>query len=214
MRTARSITLTSTLALVCACAPDLSAGDGDMDMDMDMEAETETMAGDMGGGPQVEHTDEGDGVYLTRVDATSDEDWIYLDLANGAQLEVSDPQADKDWDLGFQRFHIKLNGGASGSAGVEAALLEDTTFDDVKVAPADGYLADQPDGDDDNDQPDYVLQDWYDYNIMTHVLTPTPTIYVVRTADMDHYKFQIEAYYDDAGTSGHMTFRWTEVEGP
>lgn len=205
MRTLHSTLAIPMLALVGACAPDLTADDAGI--------EPEVMVDEMGG-PEVGHNDEGEGVYLTRVDATSEEDWIYLDLADGSQLEVSDPQADPDWDLAFQRFHIKLNGGSSGSAGVEAVKLDETTFDEIEVAPADGYLSDQPDGDDDNDHPDYVLQDWYDYNFMTHVLTPAAAVYVVRTAEPVHYKIQVEAYYDDAGTAGHLSFRWSRVEGP
>lgn len=205
MRTLQFTVAIPTLALVCACAPDLMADDAGM--------EPEVMVDEMGG-PQVGHNDEGDGVFVTLVDATSEEDWIYLDMADGSQLDVSDPQADGDWDLAFQRFHIKLNGGVSGSAGVEAVKLAETTFDEVEVAPADGYISDQADGDDDNDHPDYVLQDWYDYNFMTHVLTPAVAVYVVRTADPVHYKIQLENYYDEAGTSGYLSFRWSRIEGP
>lgn len=201
----RSILPTALLlALATGCAADLSPNDDDGG----------PVVVDERGGPNVGHVDEGDGVIATRVDATSEEAWVYLDLDEGLQLDVDDPRTEPDWELAFMRFHIKLNGGASGTAGVEIAILEDVAFEDVDVAPADGYIRDLPDGDDENEEPDYALQDWYDYDIMTHVLTPRPVVYVLRTDQSRHYKLQIDTYYDEAGTSGHMQFRWAWIEGP
>ncbi len=188
-----------------ACAAELTPGDDEGGGPMTV---------DEMGGPNIGHTHEDDDVISTSVDATAEDVWVYLDLDDGQQLEVSDPRADPDWDIAFQRFNIKLNGGDSGTAGVEAILLEDMAFEDVDVAPAQGYISDLPDGDDENENPDYVFQDWYDYNIATHVLTPRPVVYVVRTAEPQHYKLQIDAYYDDVGTSGTLGFRWAWVEGP
>ncbi|MEX1362972.1 MAG: HmuY family protein [Nannocystaceae bacterium] len=198
--------LTAALLGATACAPPLEADDASL--------ETEDAGPiDADGGPQVDHEDLGDGVTATRVDATADGGWVYLDLSDGQQLEVDDPQANLDWDLAFRRFHIKLNGGASGGGGVEAAIVEDPSFETLSSAPADGYLYDQPDGDDEDDEPDYVLQDWYDYDIMTHVLTPAPVVYVIRHED-GYTKLVLDGYYDDAGTSGHPSFRWASVAPP
>jgi len=187
-----------------ACAPDLGNGADDGDMGPSADA----------GGTEIEHEDDGDGVLLTRVDATSEDGWVYLSLTNGSQLDVGDAASDDRWGLGFRRFHIKLNGGDSGSAGVSALVLEDAAFDDVATAPAEGYVEDQPDGEDDNEDPDYVFADWYGYNIMTHVLTPQPWVYVVRTDDERYYRVQITDYYDDAGSSGYPSFRWSEIDAP
>ncbi len=203
----RALTMLAMTLVMSACAPDLAAQDDDNG------AASQGVVDDMGG-PEVSHTDEGDGVFLTRVDATAEDRWIYVSLVDGVQLDVDDPQIDASWDLAFQRFQIKLDGGVSGPAGVEAVVIDDAAFEDVEQAPADGYVGDQPDGDDDNEDPDYALREWYDYNIMTHLLTPAPVVYVIRTGDERHYKLAIEAYYDDAGTSGHVSFRWAPVDAP
>lgn len=171
------------------------------------------MLGDVGG-PNVEHFEEGDGTVLSTIDATSETDWVYLTLADGKQVVPEDPDDDTGWDLAFLRFHIKLNGGVSGPAGLTAAVLEDTVFDDLDVAPNDGYEADEADGDDDDEDPEYVLRDWYAYNVMTHVLTPQTVLYVIKTADGQHYKVSVDGYYDDAGSSGHLSFRWGTVDAP
>jgi hypothetical protein len=199
------------LAISCAlvplaCAADLGAGED--------ETEPEAMVDEVGG-PNVGHVDEGDGIVSTRVDATSETDWVYLRLSDGRQLEVGDPLAeDAGWDLGFQRFHIKLAGGISGSAGVEAAPIEGARLEDVDAAPAEGWITDAPDGDDDNEDPDYALRDWYAYDVMTHVLTPRDVVWAIRTGDGEVYELRIEGYYDDAGTSGHLRFRWGRIDAP
>jgi hypothetical protein len=199
-------TIGMSLLAVCllGCAADLEAGDG---------GTTGLSVGERGG-PNVVHEEQSEGEVVTRVDATAEETWVYLDLDSGEQLDVADPSADADWDVAFLRFHIKLNGGVSGGADVDALPLSDTAFADVTVAPADGFLTDQADGEDDNEDPDYVFRDWYAYEFMTHVLTPHPIVYVVRTAEPRHFKLQIENYYDDAGSSAHITFRWAEIPGP
>ena len=200
----RRTALITALLTATSCAPPLEADDAGIDDD--------AMIDEMGG-PQVEHTELGDDVVSTQVDATAEGTWVYLDLDDGRQLEVADPQADPEWDLAFQRFHIKLNGGVSGGADVQATPVEGTTFEALTTAPANGYLADQADGDDDDDDPDYVLREWYDYDFMTHVLTPAAVVYVVRHGS-GHTKLQLDSYYDDAGTSGFVTFRWAPLASP
>jgi hypothetical protein len=193
--------------MCCACAADLGAGADD---DTGPAAMVDAV-----GGPNIGHVDEGDGTLLTTIDATSETEWVHLRLADGQQVDVDDPLAeDAGWDLGFLRFHVKLAGGISGSAGVEAAPIEGVRLHDVSAAPSEGWLTDAPDGDDDNEDPDYALRDWYAYDPMTHVLTPHDTVWAIRTGDGSLYALRIEGYYDDAGTSGHMQFRWRPIDAP
>ena len=198
------------LATVATCSPLMIGCAADLGEGADGEEDGQG-PGDVGG-EQIDSAALEEGVVRSVVNATSEEEWVYMSLVDGAQLDVADPKSDGDWDLAFLRFHIKLNGGDSGSAGVEAAIIEEADFEDVDVAPADGYMSDQPDGDDENEDPDYVLREWYAYNVMTHVLTPEQVVYVIHTGDGRHYKLQIEDYYDDAGTSGYPAFRWGPVD--
>lgn len=192
------------LVLVVACAPALEASDDG----------TAPPSGGPAGAHVVHEDPDEDGSTLTQVNATDAMLWIYLDLETGQELALEDPNDDPAWDLAFQRFHIALNGGVMGSGDVTAAVLEDTAFADVTRAPADGYVSDLPDGDDDNEDPDYVFKDWYAYDFTTHVLTPYPIVYVIRTQTPNHYKVQLERYYDEAGSSGYPTFRWASVAPP
>ena len=196
-------TLAAALALG-ACAPDLGETLGD-------EGTNDDGGHADGGGPQVQHEDEGDGVTLSVIDASDDEVWVYLDLESGDQETVDDPLTSDAWDLGLLRFNIAINGGISGPGGMEAVLLEDVAFADVTEAPTEGWVTDAVDGDDENEDPDYALASWYDYDFMTHVLTPRPQVYGVRTVEGGTFKLEFVNYYDDAGTSGFFTIRWAPL---
>lgn len=194
--------------LLAACAPDLeqSLADGS-------ESGTSDGSGgsDEGGGPQVQHEGEGGGVTRSVIDSTSEQAWVYLDLESGRQLELDDGTASDAWDLGFRRFDVAIDGGVSGPGGMEAVVLEGVAFDDVTEPPAEGWATDAADGDDEDDAPDLVFAGWYAYDFMTHVLTPNPLVYVVRTVEGNAYKLEILDYYDAAGTSGVFTIRWAPL---
>lgn len=156
-----------------------------------------------------------DGVITTVVDATSQEEWRYLDLDTGAATDA----ADVAWDLRFRRFFILSNGGASGPGGVLVARVESPSFDELEQAPESGWRSDQPDGgSDDDDENDSAFNDgaepWYDYDEATHTLTPKDISYVVATTARRFFKVRVLDYYDDAGSPAFMRFRWAEVDAP
>ncbi len=154
-----------------------------------------------------------DGVTSTLIDATSEEDWVYMDFELCETVSVSTPETDESWDIGIRRFNPKVNGGISGSGGMEVATLLGADFDTVTSAPADGYVTDAEDDDDDG-IPEYALGDWFDYNFETHILTPIDAVYVAKTVEGNYVKIQFEDYYDDAGTSGFMLFSWAFIDPP
>lgn len=196
----------TTLALL-GCAEDLrgALGDGSEGADTD-STDDDTGSGD--GGPQVDHEQDGDTV-ITTVDATDDAAWIYLDLETRSQVTVADPLASDAWDLAFKRYDIASNGGVSGPGGLTIATVEGMELDAVTALPSGPWLSDAVDGDDTNDDPDYVMSGWYDYDFMTHVLTPKPVVYVARTPEGTAFAIQVLDYYDDAGSSGWMQVRWS-----
>jgi len=173
-------------------------------------------AGDTSTGPvsKVKTLEDADGGYMiTTVDASSEDDWIYFQLATGSE---GTPDG-ADWDLAFQRFKIKSNGGISGNGGVEVARMASATFDDVSIAPTMEYLVDAEDSDDTDVDPDYPFlgpTPWFDYNPMDHSLSPADVVYVIRSVDGDYYKFQMLGYYNEPGTSGYPQFRWASVDQP
>ncbi len=156
----------------------------------------------------------GDGSFTATIDASDREAWVGLDLDARKQVDAT---ADAAWDLSFQRFHIRSRGGVNGSGGVEAAVVTGTAFEALTHAPAEGYRADQDDGDDEGTDPDTAFQigdGWYAYDLATHKVSPREQLYVVRTDSGAFVKLQIERYYDDAGTPAILTVRFAPVEAP
>jgi hypothetical protein len=145
------------------------------------------------------------------MDATDYELWVGLDL------DTFDPAADPEgttWDLRFRRFEVALDGGVSGSGGVEVTALDEVPFDEVlQVAAGALFVTDEPDADGDG-VPEYALADWYLYDEATHRLDPAPRTYVVRTTDDALYRLAFEAYYDENGTPARIALRTGPLTHP
>jgi hypothetical protein len=164
------------------------------------------------------HTDNPDGTTTTVVDATSETAWIYFDLQSRQEKAPMNPAASNNWDLGFQRVQITLNGGISGQGGMEVVALAGADFDAITEAPSAGYVTDEPDGDDEGEAPDlaFLTGDslWYDYDPTNHVLTPRELVYCVRSVEGEYFKLRIRDYYANAGTSGHLELQWGPIAAP
>lgn len=160
---------------------------------------------------------ESGGSVSSRVDASSMTAWIYFQFAGGKEVTPQDPQDSPEWDLGFQRYQIKVNGGVSGPAGVEVALVAGTPFDSLLVAPSSGYVTDQPPTADMPMEPSYAFTQtgtWYNYNPNTHILTAKEQVYVVHSQAGAYFKLQVTGYYDKAGSSGYPVLRWKSIMAP
>ena len=211
--------LCAALAAVSACTEDLDfdddtaaddehddAHDDDDDDEDDESGETDE-PGDSGD-ERVEHEPLGGGVVRTTVDASDEAETVYLDL--DTQLGMASPDA--GWDLGFRRFDIVVDGGISGDAGVEVAIVDAAAFEELTEVPDDAaWLTDAADGDDEDEDPDLAFGDWYDYDFTTHVLTPKDRVYLVRTSEGAVFKLQIADYYSEAGSSGFLKFYWAPL---
>jgi hypothetical protein len=190
-----------SLFLPAGCAEDLKTTPGSADAGGgDVAPLSSTRAGE---------------IVTTDVDASWPDSWVLLDLESDAQ--VTDDKGPV-WDLGFQRFKVKSNGGVSGTAGAEVAVLENSTLESVSAAPSMGWQVDAADGDDGNPDPDTVFNrgadTWFDYDMSTHALSAKPRVYVVRTASYGYFAVQMVRYYDDAGNPGFLRLRWKKVTAP
>jgi hypothetical protein len=193
------ITLLHVALIVSACADDLKT-DNDGKGSDDLTIETEIKS---------------EGLRETLVNATSQEKYWYIDLDE--QSEVAEDST--EWDLAFQRFKIKSNGGESGDGNVIVAKVE-TPFDELEQAPESGYVEDDDavSSKSENGDPNYAFlgpEPWYDYGGGdAHMLTPKEVVYVVRSTERKFYKVEILNYYDKAGTAGFVLFQWAELAAP
>jgi|GEM_PF-1142856 len=172
-------------------------------------------------GELVTTVDNGDGTSTTSV-VSAGQPWVLIDFESGAAgpIEVADDTMSDAWDIGFQRFKVKVNGGASGSADAAVAVVTGSTFEAVTDIPAaDAFLQDLEDDDLDG-SPEFQMSEdelspWYDYDMNTHVLTPNSNIYVIRTVEGAYFKMGFLGYYDDdSGEGGYPSFMWAPLAAP
>ncbi len=141
------------------------------------------------------------GPVLYTIDASSADDWRFFDFSRGSVVDAPGP---RDWDLAFRRFHVIANGGAgfAGTGGV--ADLGAAAFDSVRALPTAGYRSTVVRSDSTNPG----IGKWYDYGFTSHLLTPRPGTYAVRTADGRYAKFEILSYYCPGARPGCITIRY------
>jgi hypothetical protein len=141
------------------------------------------------------------GPVLYTVDATSPDDWTHFSFRLGSVVTGPGPV---DWDLAFRRFRILANGGRGffGEGGI--VDLGPVSFDAVTAVPDAGYVPNEGVPDPSN----AAVAQWYRYGFFTHVLTPKPHVWAVRTADGRYAKVEILSYYCEGGGPGCLTFRY------
>ena len=85
----------------------------------------------------------GNGVKEVKyLDASDQQKWVYFSFEKGV-VEVADPQTSNDWDLAFNRYHVRTNSGTSGKGQGGAYKTDKTDFDAVTIAPtAEEYKVD------------------------------------------------------------------------
>jgi hypothetical protein len=135
------------------------------------------------------------GPHLYTVDATAADAWRYFSFRLGS---VVDNPGARDWDLAFRRYSI------IAGDGVGILDLGATTLDQVRAVPAAGYVANEGRAEPRNP----AIASWYRYGFFSHVLTPKPHVWAVRTADGRYAKLEMVGYYCAGGQPGCPTFRY------
>ncbi len=126
---------------------------------------------------------------------------MLFDFSSGSVVTSPDPLG---WDLAFRRFTILANGGPdfAGQGGI--LDLGPTSLDSLTTLPTTGYAPNAPG----REVTNAVTAEWYEYSWTSHVLSPKPNIFGVRTADGRYAAFQILSYYCPTAQAGCMTIRY------
>jgi len=140
-----------------------------------------------------------------QVDATGSVDvssgGVYFDLDTGSAVTSAD-----SWDLHFEGYSIRVNGGVSGGGQAGASLATDD-FDSITDASdlsSYGYPGDAFAG-------TFTANKWYRYNLAGgHQIWPVFNVYLVRSGN-DVYKIQLTGYYSAGGDSRHISFRYEKL---
>jgi hypothetical protein len=126
---------------------------------------------------------------------------VSFDLETGVVVTGS-----SDWDVRFEGYDIRVNGGVSGS-GSAGALLSGESFGAVTDAsdlPSNLYAGDAFGG---------VFDDhpWYRYNLEgNHQIWPTFDVYLIHRGE-SVWKVQLTSYYGPTGDSRQITFRYARL---
>ena len=164
--------------------------------------------------------------YLATIQATSYSEWVYYSFETHSVVSIQNPENSLDWDLAFQRKHIKTNSGLSGignggalvdsigNSGSEAHtwINEWETLNEVpsqNIWTADTLHTDFYDilthtfveG---IKNPALNSWGWFDE---TYILNPTNYVMFVKAANgIDIIKFWAYDYYE--GTGGNISIRY------
>jgi len=126
------------------------------------------------------------------LDASATDRWRRFDFGRNAVVEAG------PWDVAFRRFHLIA---APGGGIVD---LGQVPFDSVVELPVASYAANASAPDTTNP----AVGKWYEYSMLSHLLTSKHHVYGVRTPPGKYAKLELLAYYcRDAGTAC-ITFRY------
>ena len=131
---------------------------------------------------------------------------VYYDLSAGAETTAAG-----SWDLQFNGWTIRANGGVSGSGTMSALVDNSTPFAQISAAyagtaPANVFKRDAYAG-------VFVSQPWYKYNITgtDNQIWPTYNVYLVKRG-AEVYKVQLTGYYNATGTARQIGVRYARLK--
>ncbi len=153
------------------------------------------------------------------INSTNSTKWKYFSFEKNDTITVADPMTSTNWDLAFQRYRIKTNGGLSGKGQGSAAnsfKKTQTGFDDLKV------VSDTATFTPDESIQIAVQQGYATYIVNPEIYTwfsielapagtqivPTDYIYYVKTGTGKFAKVWFKSYYSAANLSGFVTFQY------
>lgn len=177
----------------------------------------------------------GDTKIFVDLDASANHQWIYFSLSRKEIVSVSEPNNDLSWDIAFNRYHIKTNGGASGRGNSGVAKVESTDFNAITEIPANihyitditetipagprstmdvirnplisGYVS--PNGQAPADISS--VTGWAYYAGMGRMLL-TNNVYIIKDAEGNPYKIQLTSYtHSQSATTGFISFQYQKA---
>lgn len=149
------------------------------------------------------------------IDATSESAWKYYSFSKGDTVKVADAQNSTEWDIAFQRYRVKTNGGKSGkgqAAAFMTSLKGQAGFDALIQVPDTAVFATDdtvvvygynPANPSKPTETKYILNaplyGWYTLQQgAATALVANNNIYVLKTATGKYVKLWIQSYYNDA----------------
>lgn len=134
----------------------------------------------------------------------------YFSFSEGIEVEET-----ANWDIAFKGSLIKVNGGISGDAQAEAAIITGI-FNDIDSVPDTATF--NTDVADTDSSVSYAIpygsgNGWYTFDMDTHLYSPIPgKVILIKTHDGKFAKMEILSYYKDLESAiengGYYTFNY------
>ncbi|WP_314893986.1 HmuY family protein [uncultured Capnocytophaga sp.] len=157
----------------------------------------------------------------------SKKQWVYFSFEKGTTVTPTTPETDLTWDVAFNSYAVKLNGGTSGKGQAEAISADSKDFAAVTKAPTGTFVKDK--------EGIELTLSYKPYQTITtsasplltggfgvttgtiniaptnmptwpSVYAPTKNVYVLKTATGKLVKFQVTDFYSDKKVAGFITF--------
>lgn len=146
-------------------------------------------------------------VLRRTLDATSAEEWVMFDFAQGQVV-----QGDLDslgWDVAFQRTKLLTNSGVTNPSGLGGAVdLGEVPLETAGPPGSVSFVTDSLGGEDGDEPENIAAGRWYTYSFISHIVSVKPNTYLIRTGgDLDAL-VQFDSYYCADEESGCITFRY------
>lgn len=151
-----------------------------------------------------------DGWTQYTIDATSREEWVFFDFAQGHSIEAT--FARTEWSMAFKRTDLRTNSGITNPDGLGGAVnLGERSPDEAVPSISDILTADQAGEDDPDEVTNPAIDRWYSYNFITHTVHAGSDTYLVRSGDGHDALVRFDSYYCEDESPGCITFRYRVV---
>lgn len=160
--------------------------------------------------------------------------WTYYSFEKGFETPIgvgsTDPKTGddakwakrSDWDIAFNRYNIRTNGGASGEGKGGVLVVEGVNFSDLSKAPEKGYVVDvkkkvyikmPPMGPQDMAMVGMSpVSSWVKIAMKgpgVYNTTINPTLFVLKTATGKYVKVYMKNYKNAKGKNGYLSFDYS-----
>ncbi len=154
------------------------------------------------------------------IDASDYSTWVYFSFDEDTIVPVNDFKNSTNWDLGFNRYNLRVNCGTSGPGNGGTYATGETMFSNLVIAPENGYSVNDSIEvvTDISSMPpvmetvpgDTLLASWIEmsYNNNGPVYTYSNEIFVIKTAKGKYAKIWLKDYFNDEAKSGNVTMKY------
>jgi hypothetical protein len=163
---------------------------------------------------------------ITKLDVAKG--WLYFSFSKGEVVTPTNPKEDLSWDIAFNGYIVKLNGGTSGAGQAEAVSTNTKEFSQVTQAPEGVYTKDTEEEVVVSYRPMKVekisvsklLTGGFGITTGTihiapdntqkwpSVYAPTKNVYVIKLSGNRYVKFQVTDFYGDKGEPNKLSFQY------